>query len=259
MKKIKLFALTAVVLMGISGVANAETLKLPPDDFVGISFWLVSMACLAATVFFFLERGSVPASWRVSITVAGLVTGIAFIHYLYMREVWIINNESPTVYRYIDWLITVPLLMLEFYFVLAAVGKANSGVFWRLLIGSVVMLLGGYLGEAGYFGEGSGKMLGFLIGIAGWFYILYEIFSGDAGKLAAKSGNKAFVTAFGSMRMIVTVGWSIYPLGYVFGHLTGSAELATLNVIYNAADFLNKIAFGLIIWAAAMSQPGRAR
>jgi len=255
MKKLKLFALTAVALMGVSGVANAEGAMLQQDDFVGISFWLVSMACLAATVFFFLERSSVPAGWRVSITVAGLVTGIAFIHYMYMREVWIETGESPTVYRYIDWLITVPLLMLEFYFVLAAVNKANSGIFWRLLIGSLVMLCGGYLGEAEYIPQ----MLGFVIGMAGWIYILYEVFSGEAGKVASKSGNKAFVTAFSAMRMIVTVGWAIYPLGYIFGYLTGSVDANALNVIYNAADFLNKIAFGLIIWAAAMSQPGRAK
>ena len=253
MKKLKLFALTAVALMGASGVANAETVMLASDDFVGISFWLVSMACLAATVFFFIERSSVPAGWRVSITVAGLVTGIAFIHYMYMREVWIMTGESPTVYRYIDWLITVPLLMLEFYFVLAAVGKANSGVFWRLMIGTLVMLVGGYLGEAGYINS----MLGFIIGMAGWFYILYEVFSGEAGKLAAKSGNKALVTAFGAMRMIVTVGWAIYPLGYVFGYLTGGMDANTLNVIYNLADFLNKIAFGLVIWAAATQSGGR--
>ena len=112
MKKLKLFALATVALMGLSGVANAETAMLAPDDFVGISFWLVSMGCLAATVFFFLERSSVPAAWRVSITIAGLVTGIAFIHYMYMREVWIMTGDSPTVYRYIDWLITVPLLMI---------------------------------------------------------------------------------------------------------------------------------------------------
>ena len=255
MKKLKLFALTAVALMGVSGVANAETAMLASDDFVGISFWLVSMALLASTAFFFIERASVPANWRVSITVAGLVTGIAFIHYMYMRDVWIMTGESPTVYRYIDWLITVPLLMLEFYFVLAAVGKANSGVFWRLLIGSVVMLVGGYLGEAGYINS----MLGFIIGMAGWIYILYEVFSGEAGKMAAKSGNKALVTAFGAMRMIDTVGWAIYPLGYVFGYLTGGVDANSLNVIYNAADFLNKIAFGLIIWAAAMQQPGRAK
>ena len=255
MKKLKLFALTAVALMGASGVANAETVLLASDDFVGISFWLVSMACLAATVFFFLERSSVPAGWRVSITVAGLVTGIAFIHYMYMREVWIMTGESPTVYRYIDWLITVPLLMLEFYFVLAAVGKANSGVFWRLMLGTLVMLVGGYLGEAGYINS----MLGFIIGMAGWIYILYEVFSGEAGKVAAKSGNKALVTAFSAMRMIVTVGWAIYPLGYVFGYLTGGVDANSLNVVYNLADFINKIAFGLVIWAAAVSGGAGAR
>ena len=99
--------------MGVTGVANAETVMLAQDDFVGISFWLVSMACLAATVFFFLERSSVPAAWRVSMTVAGLVTGIAFVHYMYMRDIWIMTGDSPTVYRYIDWLITVPLPMYQ--------------------------------------------------------------------------------------------------------------------------------------------------
>jgi bacteriorhodopsin len=255
MKKLKLFAIVSVALVSLSGVANAETALLASDDFVGISFWLVSMGCLAATVFFFLERGSVPAGWRVSITVAGLVTGIAFIHYMYMREVWIVTGESPTVYRYIDWLITVPLLILEFYFVLSAVKKVSGGIFWRLLIGSIVMILGGYLGESGYINA----MLGFIIGMTGWIYILYEIFSGEAGKLAQKSGNKALVTAFSSMRIIVTVGWAVYPLGYVFGYLTGGVDANSLNVIYNAADFLNKIAFGLIIWAAAMQGSSRAR
>ena len=253
MKKLKLFALAAVALMGLSGAANAETALLASDDFVGISFWLVSMVMLASTAFFFLEAGNVAPAWRTSIIVSGLVTGIAFVHYVYMRDVWVMTGESPTVYRYIDWLITVPLLMIEFYLVLAAVGKANSGIFWRLLIGTVVMLVGGYLGEAGYINA----TLGFVIGMAGWFYILYEVFSGEAGKAAAKSGNKALVTAFGAMRMIVTVGWAIYPLGYVFGYLTGGVDANSLNVIYNIADLLNKTAFGLIIWAAAVQSGGR--
>ena len=252
MKKLKLFALAAVALMGLSGAANAYAM-LAQDDFVGISFWVISMGMLAATAFFFMETGNVAAGWRTSVIVAGLVTGIAFIHYMYMREVWVSTGDSPTVYRYIDWLITVPLQMVEFYLILSAVGKANSGMFWRLLIGSVVMLVGGYLGEAGYINA----TLGFIVGMAGWVYILYEIFSGEAGKAAAKSGNKALVTAFGAMRMIVTVGWAIYPLGYVFGYLTGGVDANSLNVIYNIADLLNKTAFGLIIWAAAMQSGGR--
>ena len=253
MKKLKLFALATVALMGLSGAANAETVLLATDDFVGISFWVISMGMLAATAFFFMERSSVAAGWKTSVTVAGLVTGIAFIHYMYMRGVWVQTGDSPTVYRYIDWLITVPLQMIEFYLILAAVRKVDAGIFWRLLIGSLVMLIGGYLGEAGYINA----TLGFIIGIAGWIYILYEIFSGEAGKAAAKSGNKALVTAFSAMRMIVTIGWAIYPLGYIFGYLTGGIDANALNVIYNLADFVNKIAFGLIIWSCAVSNSTR--
>ena len=255
MRKLGLFALATVAFAGITSSANAATAMLQFNDFVGISFWLVSMGMIATTVFFFAERNTVAASWRTSLTVAGLVTGVAFVHYMYMREVWVTTGDTPTVYRYIDWLITVPLQMIEFYLILVAVRKANSGIFWRLLIGSLVMLIGGYLGEAGYINA----TLGFVIGMAGWVYILYEIFSGEAGKAANKSGNKALVTAFGAMRMIVTVGWAIYPLGYVFGYLTGGVDANTLNVVYNLADFINKIAFGLVIWAAAVSGGARAR
>jgi len=253
MKRIKLFALAALVLVGFSGAANAETVLLASDDFVGISFWLISMGMLAATAFFFMERSSVVTGWKTSVTVAGLITGIAFIHYMYMRGVWVQTGDSPTVYRYIDWLVTIPLQMVEFYLILAAVRKVPSGIFWRLLIGSLIMLIGGYLGEAGYIPA----TLGFVIFMAGWIYVLYEIFSGEAGKAAAKSGNKSFSTAFSALRMIVTLGWAIYPLGYVFGNLTGGIDENSLNVIYNLSDFINKIAFGLIIWAAAVGSGGR--
>ena len=83
-------------------------------------------------------------------------------------------------------------------------------------------------------------------------YILYEIFSGEAGRAVAKSGNKPMVTAYNSMRKIVTIGWAVYPLGYIFGYLTGGVDPNSLNIIYNIADFFNKIAFGLVIWVAAM-------
>jgi len=249
MRKLKTLAIALLALIGISTEANATTTFLATDDFVGISFWLISMGMLAATAFFFMEQANVAIQWRKSVNVAGLVTGIAFVHYMYMRSVWVETGDTPTVYRYIDWLITVPLQLIEFYLILAAVKKVSIGIFWRILIGSLVMLIGGYLGEAGFIPE----MLGFVIGIAGWLFILFEIFSGEAGKAAAKSGNKSFATAFGALRMIVTVGWAIYPLGYVFGYLTGGIDANSLNVIYNLADFVNKIAFGVIIWSCAVA------
>ena len=254
MNKLKILALVLLVLVGISNTANAETVLLASDDFVGISFWIISMGMLAATAFFFLERGSIAVAWRPSVTVAGIITGVAFVNYIYMRGVWVQTGDTPTVYRYIDWFITVPLQMIEFYLILSAVRKVPSKMFWRLLIGSLVMLIGGYLGET----EAIPRSLGFVIGMTGWIYILYEIFSGEAARIAAKSGNKPFVSAFNALRMIVTVGWAIYPLGYIFGYLTGGVDVNVLNVIYNLADFINKIAFGLIIWAAAVSS-GRTK
>ena len=248
MDKLKIFAFVLVAFVTLSSVANANVSILAPDDFVGITFWVISMGMLAATTLFFFERSSVVAAWRTPVTVAGLITGIAFINYMYMRGAWIQTADSPNVYRYIDWFITMPLQMVEFYLILAVVRKISNRIFWRLLIGSLVMVGGAYAGETGHIKP----ILGLVISIAGWIFVLYEIFSGEAGKAAAKSGNKIFVTAFGFMRMIVTVGWCIYPLGYVFGYLIGSIDDNSLNMIYNLADFVNKIAFGLVIWVAAM-------
>ena len=256
MGKLKFFAFVLVVFVGLSSAASANAAILAPDDFVGITFWVISMGLLAATAFFFFERSSVAAAWRTSVTVAGLITGIAFINYMYVRGVWVHTGELQIVYRYIEWLITMPLQMIMFYLILAAVRKVSSGMFWRLLIGSLVMLTGGYLGEAAHIHS----MVGFIIWMAGWIYVLYEIFSGETGKAAARSGNKAFITAFGTLRIIVTIGWCIYPLGYVFGPaLTDSVDSNSLNVIYNLADFINKIAFGLIIWVTAISSGGRTK
>ena len=137
MRKLSMIALAAVAFLGITSSANAATAMLQTDDLVGISFWLVSMGMIASTVFFFAERNTVAASWRTSVSVAGLVTGVAFVHYMYMREVWVTTGDTPTVYRYIDWLITVPLQIVEFYLILAAVRKVPTSIFWKLLIGSI--------------------------------------------------------------------------------------------------------------------------
>ncbi len=185
-------------------------------------------------------------------TVAGLVTLVAAIHYYYMRDYWVASviagsPESPTVYRYIDWLITVPLLMIEFFIILKAVGASvSTNSFWRLLVGTLVMLLGGFAGEAGLMSAS----VGFGIGMVGWAIIIWEIFGGEASKAA--EANASVKTAFNALRIIVLVGWAIYPLGYVFGYMMGSVDAGTLNIVYNLADFINKILFGLIIWNVAV-------
>ena len=227
---------------------------LKADDLVGVSFWIISVAMVASTAFFFLEGNSVAKHWQTSVRVAGLVTLIAAVHYYYMRAVWIQTGENPNVYRYIDWLLTVPLQMVEFYLILAAVGAATAGMFWRLLIGTLVMLIAGFLGENGSINA----TVGFIVGMAGWIYILYEVFAGEAAQANASSNSKAQQSAYNAMKWIVSIGWAIYPIGYFLGYLAGGTDENALNAIYNLADIINKIAFGLVIWAAAKSESAKA-
>jgi len=223
---------------------------LDPNDPVAISFWIISIAMVAATVFFLMESTYVGLHWKTSLNVGALVTLVAAVHYFYMREYWVQIGHSPIVYRYIDWSITVPLQMVEFYLILSAVKPdIGAGMFWRLLIGTVIMLAFGYCGEASFINAWPA----FILGLCGWFFILFEIFMGGASKVCA-TGDKvpdSVKASFKLMRFIVSIGWSIYPLGYFFGYLQGALADDAANLIYNLADFVNKIAFCLAIWQSA--------
>ena len=255
LNKTSLLGIIAATIAFIAVPAIAADTFLEGNDFVGITFWIVSIGMWASTIFFFYEGMRVSAKWRTSMVVAGLITFIAAVHYMYMRDFWVATGTSPTVYRYIDWILTVPLQMVEFFLILVAAGAAvSSGAFYRLLIGTLVMIVGGYLGEAEYVSA----LLGFIIGMIGWAVIIWEIFRGEASQAATTK--ESVTSAFNAMRLIVLVGWAIYPLGYVFGveGMVGGASADTLNWIYNLADFINKILFGLIIWNAAAKDSATA-
>merc|ERR1712119_120701 len=150
-------------------VSKPQEAFLSETDFTAVSFWIISIAMIAATVFFYAEAGTVNTHWKTSLHVGGLVTLVAAVHYMYMREYWVNVHASPIVYRYIDWSITVPLQMIEFNLILKAVKPdISSGMFWRLLLGTITMLAFGYLGEGGYINP----WFGFLVGMCGWGYIL---------------------------------------------------------------------------------------
>ena len=234
-------------------------LLLGQNDLVGISFWIATAAMLSSSIFFLIERSSVAPQWRTSMTIATLITGVAFWHYMYMREHWILTGESPIVYRYVDWFITVPLQIVEFYFILAAVTVVTAMLFWRLLTASIFMLLFGFLGETGMIGGSA--LVWWLLGTVCWLYIIYEIFRGEAAMLNKESKNEAGQMGFAALKWIVTIGWAIYPIGYLYGleettilgvRITNTAySLELINIIYNLADLVNKTAFGIAIWLAA--------
>merc|ERR1711865_907952 len=182
-------------------VDTPEKAFLNEHDYTAVSFWIISIAMIASTVSFFAEAATVSSHWRTSLHVGGLVTLVAAVHYMYMREYWV----------------------------------------------AVAMLAFGYAGESGAINA----WIGFFFGMCGWAFILFEIFAGESSAGAGKCSD-AVKQSFNNMRIIVSVGWAIYPAGYFLGQVNRTQGAAqALNVTYNIADFVNKIGFVLACWSCA--------
>ncbi|MEC5156170.1 bacteriorhodopsin-like [Chryseobacterium sp. MP_3.2] len=224
--------------------------KMLPDDYIGFTFFVGTMAMMAASAFFFLSLSQFDKKWRTSVLVSGLITFIAAVHYFYMKEYWGTFQESPTFFRYVDWVLTVPLMCVEFYIILKVAG-AKISLLWRMIVLSLVMLVTGYLGETIF--KEDAAIWGFISGVA-YFAIVYEIWLGNASKLAKAAGGDV-LKAHKLLCWFVLVGWAIYPLGYMLGTdgwYTSILGKGSVDVVYNIADAINKIGFGLVIYTLAV-------
>ncbi len=232
------------------------TKVIATDNYVAFTFFIGTMAMMAASVFFFFELGNTDQKWRTSVLVSGLITFIAAVHYYYMRGYSLETGESPTFFRYVDWILTVPLMCVEFYLITKKSG-AKIGLLWKLIFASVVMLVTGYIGEAIYGDAGQSWLWGAISGAA-YFYIVYLVWFGDVAKLA-QSSSPAVAKANKTLGWFVLVGWAIYPLGYILGTKGGlfgmqmvsdpAVAKHAMDIVYNIGDAINKIGFGLVIYA----------
>lgn len=241
-------------------------MTIPKDDAVAFTFFTGYMAMLAASVFFFFERSRMDDKWKLSLLVSGLITGIAAVHYYYMRDYYMATGENPTALRYIDWTLTVPLMCVEFYLLTKAAG-AKKSLMWKLIAASVLMLVAGYIGEAfvpmnpdGTPGDGATthSVMWGVISTVGYIYVLYTAWAGEVKQLADESNNPAVQKGIRALAWFVLVGWAIYPIGYMCmpgGWLnTGLGwESANVDLFYNIADAINKIGFGLVVYGIAVS------
>jgi len=237
--------------MFISGLAG----KMLPTDYVGFTFFVGSMAMMAASAFFFLSLSQFDKKWRTSVLVSGLITFIAAVHYFYMRDYWETFSESPTFFRYIDWVLTVPLMALEFYLILKVAG-AKQSLLWKMITYSVIMLVTGYIGEVIY--PDNAALWGFISGAA-YFLIVYEIWLGEASKLAVAAGGE-IQKAHNILCWFILVGWAIYPIGYMMGTTgwySSFMPAGNIDVVYNIGDAINKIGFGLVIYTLAVKSSAK--
>jgi bacteriorhodopsin len=229
------------------------------DNYVAFTFFIGTMAMMAAAIFFFFEVNATSAKWRTSVLVSGLITFIAAVHYYYMRGYNLETGESPTFFRYVDWILTVPLMCVEFYLITKKAG-AKQGLLWKLIFASIVMLVTGYFGETV---DRSHSVLWGAISGAAYYYIVYLVWFGEVAKLAQDAGPQV-AKATKYLGWFVLVGWAVYPLGYILGTPGGlfglqlvadpKAAAHAMDIVYNIADAINKIGFGLVIYVLSRSE-----
>ena len=266
-------AVTCLALVATQTVSAVETNEIGEDglpvflsDGLGnddlemltfFTFFLGYIAMGAAFVFFIVERNNVAPQYRTTMTISALIVGIAAFHYYYMRGVYADYGTVSIEYRYMDWIITVPLMALKFP---SLVGKdaitddkvAGLGFTGICFLGALIMIGFGYAGEAGMMNE----YLALALGGMGWAMIIVATgtpwTSGkgvDNSKIAPE-----LMWSTNALRWFIVVGWVIYPLGYLFCPEVAISEAVSqevMAVLYNTADMINKIGFGVVAWMGA--------
>lgn len=217
------------------------------EQTVAFTFLLVFFAMAAAAVFLFAERGHVAEEFRVSVAVSALVCAIAAGNYWFMRGIYVEGATAgtgafPTEFRYIDWFLTVPLMIALFPAHLGLGRRGRAFLTW-LIVASLLMLTAGYVGEINpddpvlHLG---GWAVGCLAGLG-----LYVPLFLSLRRLPARVPRHTVVT-IRAMTALVLLGWTVYPLGYLqpaLGFLPDVREL-----LYNVGDAVNKVGLGVLVY-----------
>ncbi|MEM6757666.1 MAG: bacteriorhodopsin [Planctomycetota bacterium] len=252
--------MTAVVGVDIDTTMRALNAGLSIEGITLYLFWVGTVAMGAGAAFFFMQRNAVPLRYQKVMTVAAVICGVACYHYLRMSNIYIEGvaglfdadgnripgaeiGAFPTAYRYIDWLITVPLLVLEFPLLLN-LGKKAASLFYSLVFASLIMLVTAWIAEESPAGGGAWWAF-YLISCAAWVYIVFVLFTKVTS--AMQDSPPSIQSALKTMRMFILVGWAIYPIGFLMA-LAGDAGESYREIFYNIADVINKVGFGLVCY-----------
>lgn len=236
-----------------------------PFDFLVLatqySFEVAFAGMAAATVYFVMERHNLTPETSAVASLSAMITLVAAINYFTMKDIVGLDGQPdrfqafPTDYRYIDWLITTPLILAVFP-ILVGGRRFDRGTMARLVLADIVMIVCGYVGEVSINRAGGGTGLGwwmFLVAAACWFYILYVLFAEIGQAIANQPGDLA--DGFGALRYFVVIGWVVYPVGYLVAAMGFKGDLLIWReLVYCLADLINKVGFGMMAVSLAKRQ-----
>jgi len=226
-----------------------------------LSFALASM--MATTVFLWFRSFAVKDQYKSAVLISGLVTFIAAYHYIRIFNSWVeayhysVDVADPALtgvpfndaYRYMDWLLTVPLLLIEILLVCKLSDAEYSAKAWNLGLGSALMIVSGYYGELTVTGDLTPRWICWFISMIFFLYIVYELLVG----LSAATNSEADPTVKSKIQtaqMVTVVSWCTYPVVYLFPMLGINAAQAVVSIQlgYCASDIISKCGVGILIY-----------
>lgn len=224
------------------------------------SFTIATMG--ASALFFFLSRMSVAPKYRSALMVSGLVVSLACYHYFRIYESWLEAYSlsgtlfKPTAvvfndaYRYADWILTVPLLMVELIAVLALPKAEGRGLLTKLVIAATLMIGLGYPGEIA--SDSTTRWFFWAASMIPFLYLLTVLYTQLTKSLQTQP--VAVRGLVNLARTVLLVTWSFYPIAYAIITITGTKSAAgqvALQIGYTIADITSKAGYGLLIYAMA--------
>ncbi|MFT6803454.1 MAG: bacteriorhodopsin [Nitriliruptoraceae bacterium] len=228
-----------------------------------LSFVIAAMG--ASVLFSLLIRGAVAPRHRMAITLSTIVVAIALYHYVRIFNSWsdaftytggmYVQTGVPfnEAYRYVDWLLTVPLLLAELVIVLKLTQGKTRSLLIRLTIAALAMILLGYPGEMAA-ADSTAKIVWGILGTLPFVYILYVLFVELSGSLGRQA--PGVIRLLSAMRYVLLVTWMVYPIAYILPALIDDSVAAEIarQVGYSLADVLAKPLFGLLVVAIAITK-----
>ena len=216
----------------------------------------------AATVFFFLSRSQVAPPYRTAITVTGLVTLIALYHYVRIFASWegayilvdgsmkLTDVRFNDAYRYVDWLLTVPLLLVELILVMRLSASETRAKATKLGLLAALMVVLGYPGEVS--ADPGTRWLWWSLAMVPFVLIVYDLFIGL--KASIETQPKEVRSLVSAARTLTVVSWLFYPVVFIFPMIgfTGGSATTAVQVGYTVADIVAKAVFGVLIYMIAM-------
>jgi len=232
-----------------------------------LSFGIAGMGC--ATIFFWLQLANVTKNYRTALTITGLVTAIATYHYVRIFNSWcdafnVKNSDGGAytvtvsgapfndAYRYVDWLLTVPLLLIELILVMKLPKDETVSLSWKLGLASAVMVALGYPGEIQ--DDLTVRWMWWALAMVPFSYVVFSLLAGlNAATDKQPESVKGLVV---SARYLTVISWLTYPFVYIIKNIGLAGAVATTyeQVGYSIADVVAKAVFGVLIWAIALGK-----